>query len=114
MAAAQSARVPVASIKGRGAATAIAHRFESCMREQYDDGWGSLEQSAVEEHVPPATQVVEEHAKKIVSSNQSPDISFDYSINPYRGCEHVMRRRKMFSGKGCRRGWSAFVFLRNS
>ncbi len=58
------------------------------MREQYDDGWGSLEQSAVEEHVPPATQVVEEHAKKIVSSNQSPDISFDYSINPYRGCEH--------------------------
>lgn len=88
IAAAQPALVPLESIKGRGSATAMPHRFERQAREQYDDGWGSLEQTAREEHLPPATQVIEEHAKKIVSSNQSPDISFDYSINPYRGCEH--------------------------
>jgi DNA repair photolyase len=86
--AAQPGLVPVESIKGRGTATAMPHRFEQREREQYDDGWGSLDQQATEEHVPVATQVIEEMAKKIVTSNQSPDISFDYSINPYRGCEH--------------------------
>lgn len=114
IAAAQPHLVPLDSIKGRGTATAMPHRFEQREREQHDDGWGTLDQAASEEHLPPATQVIEEQARSILSSNQSPDISFDYSINPYRGCEHVMRRRKMFSGKGCRRGWSAFVFLRNS
>ncbi|MBI3350545.1 MAG: PA0069 family radical SAM protein [Burkholderiales bacterium] len=88
IAAAQPTLVPIASIKGRGTATAMPHRFEQREREQYDDGWGSLDQDAAEEHLPPATQVIEEQARKIVSSNQSPDISFDYSINPYRGCEH--------------------------
>ncbi|MFG6440357.1 PA0069 family radical SAM protein [Roseateles sp. LKC17W] len=88
IAAAQPALVPVASIKGRGTATAMPHRFERHEREQVDDGWGSLDQDAAQEHLPPATQVIEELAKKIVTSNQSPDISFDYSINPYRGCEH--------------------------
>lgn len=88
IAAAQPALVPLASIKGRGTATAMPHRFEQREREQYDDGWGSLDQQADEEHLPPATEVIEEMAKKIVTSNQSPDITFDYSINPYRGCEH--------------------------
>ncbi len=88
IAAAQPALVPIDAIKGRGTATAMPHRFEQREREQYDDGWGSLDQQAAEEHVPVATQVIEELAKKIVTSNQSPDISFDYSINPYRGCEH--------------------------
>jgi DNA repair photolyase len=88
IAAAQPALVPVASIKGRGTATAMPHRFERYEREQVDDGWGSLDQDAAQEHLPPATQVIDELAKKIVTSNQSPDISFDYSINPYRGCEH--------------------------
>lgn len=88
IAAAQPALVPLDSIKGRGTATAMPHRFEQRAREQYDDGWGSLDQQATEEHLPPATQVIEEQAKKIVTRNQSPDISFDYSINPYRGCEH--------------------------
>jgi len=87
-AAAQPSLVPVESIKGRGTATAMPHRFEQREREQYDDGWGSLDQEAAEERVPVATQVIEELAKKIVTSNQSPDITFDYSINPYRGCEH--------------------------
>ncbi|RZL38978.1 MAG: PA0069 family radical SAM protein [Rubrivivax sp.] len=88
IAAAQPSLVSVDSIKGRGTATSMPHRFELREREQYDDGWGSLDQEATEEHLAPATQVMEEQAKKIVTSNQSPDISFDYSINPYRGCEH--------------------------
>lgn len=88
IAAAQPNLVAAESIKGRGTATAMPHRFERREREQYDDGWGSLDQDAAEEHLPPATQVIEEMARKIVTSNQSPDISFDYSINPYRGCEH--------------------------
>jgi DNA repair photolyase len=88
IAAAQPALVPLDSIKGRGTATAMPHRFEQREREQVDDGWGSLDQEAAEEHLAPATEVIEEHAKKIVTSNQSPDINFDYSINPYRGCEH--------------------------
>jgi DNA repair photolyase len=88
IAAAQPSLVAVDSIKGRGTATAMPHRFEQREREQYDDGWGSLDQQASEEHLPPATQVIEEMARKIVTSNQSPDITFDYSINPYRGCEH--------------------------
>ena len=66
----------------------MPHRFEQREREQYDDGWGSLDQGAAEELLPPATQIIEEQARTIVTRNQSPDITFDYSINPYRGCEH--------------------------
>lgn len=88
IAAAQPAFIPLDSIKGRGSTSAMPHRFEQRAREQYDDGWGTLEQDASEEHLPPATQIIEEQARSIISSNQSPDISFDYSINPYRGCEH--------------------------
>ena len=75
-------------IKGRGTSWAIGHRFESRQREAFDDGWGLLDQEASEEHVPPATQVIEEHARRILTGNDSPDIPFDVSINPYRGCEH--------------------------
>ncbi|WP_397533050.1 PA0069 family radical SAM protein [Roseateles sp.] len=76
------------ALKGRGSAWAIAHRFENAQREQHDDGWGTLEQLATQERLPPRTQIIEEKAVHILSSNQSPDISFDLSINPYRGCEH--------------------------
>jgi DNA repair photolyase len=76
------------AMKGRGTAWAIAHRFDSQARESFDDGWGGLDQRATEEHLPPATQVIEEHAKRILTGNDSPDIPFDLSINPYRGCEH--------------------------
>ncbi len=76
------------ALKGRGSAWAIAHRFEQEGREQHDDGWGTLEQQASEERLAPSTQIIEEQARRILSSNQSPDISFDLSINPYRGCEH--------------------------
>ena len=74
--------------KGRGTVWAIEHRYTSNPHETFDDGWGTLELAAGEERVAPATRIIEERVKSIVSSNDSPDISFDLSINPYRGCEH--------------------------
>ena len=82
---AEVARLPQ---KGRGTVWAIQHRFSGQTSEAYDDGWGTLDQQASEERLPPTTSVIEERAKSILSSNDSPDISFDLSINPYRGCEH--------------------------
>ena len=75
-------------VKGRGTTWAIEHRYASLTGESFDDGWGTLDQAAQEEHLPPATQIIEEHAKAILSRNTSPDIPFDVTINPYRGCEH--------------------------
>jgi DNA repair photolyase len=80
--------VDASPVKGRGTAWAIEHRFSRQSHEAEDDGWGSLEQAAHEERVAPATRIIEERARSILSSNDSPDISFDLSINPYRGCEH--------------------------
>ncbi|HWH84502.1 MAG TPA: PA0069 family radical SAM protein [Burkholderiaceae bacterium] len=77
-----------AATKGRGTAWAIQHRYVGELREAHDDGWGTLEQQAAEETLPPATTIIEEHARSILSRNDSPDIHFDLSINPYRGCEH--------------------------
>lgn len=79
---------PAAALKGRGTALRIAHRFEKAEREGFDDGWGTLEQSASEEQLPPATFVIEERVRSLLSANDSPDIPFELSINPYRGCEH--------------------------
>ena len=76
------------SLKGRGTAWQIEHRFTKDAAESYDDGWGTLDQLAHEERVAPATQIIEERVKSILAANDSPDISFDLSINPYRGCEH--------------------------
>ena len=76
------------ALKGRGTAWAIDHRFSQQTAQAEDDGWGLLDQQAAEEHVAPATQIIEERVKSILSSNDSPDIHFDLSINPYRGCEH--------------------------
>ena len=74
--------------KGRGTAWSIAHRFERDEREPFDDGWGTLEQSAVEHTLAPRTEVIEQRVRSILTGNDSPDIGFDLSINPYRGCEH--------------------------
>ena len=71
-----------AAIKGRGTPIRIAHRFEREAREAFDDGWGQLDQLASIEQVPPQTEVIEEHAKSILSSNDSPDVPFTLSINP--------------------------------
>lgn len=67
---------------------AIEHRFTSESHEAFDDGWGTLEQAAQEETLGAQTQVLEERVKTILAGNDSPDIGFDLSINPYRGCEH--------------------------
>jgi DNA repair photolyase len=76
------------ALKGRGTAWALPHRFSSQLHEQFDDGWGTLEQAADESTLPPSTQIIEEQVRSILSPNDSPDIGFDLSINPYRGCEH--------------------------
>ncbi|MCR4282208.1 MAG: PA0069 family radical SAM protein [Bauldia sp.] len=69
--------------RGRGAETNRSGRFEPLARHADDDGWGPLDL------LPPAkTEVQEEQARRIITRNESPDISFDRSINPYRGCEH--------------------------
>ena len=75
-------------VKGRGTVWAIEHRYSRRGGESYDDGWGTLKQSATEERLPPETTVIEERVKSILSGNDSPDLSFDLSVNPYRGCEH--------------------------
>ena len=79
--------LPTHPIKGRGAATQMPHRFEKLSRSAYDDGWGTLEEEA-SHPLRLATEVFFEDARSATSRNDSPDIFFDYSINPYRGCEH--------------------------
>jgi len=69
----------------RGARSFMQGRFETVARESFDDGWTPEEK---EEERPLETQVTIERARSIVSHNDSPDVGFDSSINPYRGCEH--------------------------
>lgn len=69
--------------RGRGAASNRSGRFEPYERIDTDDSWGALETLEAFR-----TQVTSERARKIITSNDSPDIGFDRSINPYRGCEH--------------------------
>lgn len=69
--------------RGRSAGINPSGRFEPVSRHVFDDGWDSLEQ------LPPfKTEVQVEKPRTIITRNESPDISFDRSINPYRGCEH--------------------------
>ena len=71
--------------KGRGALSNPEGRFESRRVEAVDDGW----MIAADEELPElATTVTSEHAKSIISRNDSPDIPFEQSINPFRGCSH--------------------------
>ncbi|MFY9510438.1 MAG: PA0069 family radical SAM protein [Rubrivivax sp.] len=83
-----AATLMFAPVKGRGTVWALEHRFTRDTREEFDDGWGTLEQAAQEETLAPETQILEERVKSILAGNDSPDIGFDLSINPYRGCEH--------------------------
>ena len=80
--------IPVHAIKGRGAVQRIAHRFERDERGAFDDGWGTLDESIAKGPVAQQTQVITQDAKSAISRNESPDIHFDYGLNPYRGCEH--------------------------
>jgi DNA repair photolyase len=69
--------------RGRGAGVNPSGRFEPLTRHVFDDGWETLEE------LPPfKTEVQVEKPRTIITRNTSPDISFDRSINPYRGCEH--------------------------
>ena len=82
------ARKPTAPIKGRGAASRVAGRIEQTVAVGEDDGWGSVYEDLGDDAPRPRTTVTEERARTIVSHNQSPDVGFSQSINPYRGCEH--------------------------
>jgi DNA repair photolyase len=69
--------------RGRGTISNASGRYEPIARLAFDDGWQSLED------LPPfQTTVSIDSTRKIITRNESPDISFDRSINPYRGCEH--------------------------
>ena len=69
--------------RGRGARSNRSGRYEREQREGFDDGWESLG-----ELEPFRTEVRDEPARSIIARNDSPDIPFEQSINPYRGCEH--------------------------
>jgi hypothetical protein len=70
--------------RGRGTASNPHNRFAPTRSEAEDDGW-------YQDEAPPcrATEVRMEQAKTVISRNQSPDVGFDRSINPYRGCEQA-------------------------
>ena len=69
--------------RGRGAGSNASGRFEPISRHVFDDGWQTIDE------LPPfKTEVQVEKPRTIITRNESPDISFDRSINPYRGCEH--------------------------
>ena len=76
-------RVGSQRMRGRAAGINPAGRFETSSRHLFDDGWQTLDE------LPPfKTEVTAESPRTIVTRNESPDIPFDRSINPYRGCEH--------------------------
>jgi DNA repair photolyase len=76
-------RIEVDRRRGRGAGLNPSGRFEDQRREVFDDGWQTLE-----ELEPFKTEVQVEKPKTAITRNESPDIPFDRSVNPYRGCEH--------------------------
>jgi DNA repair photolyase len=81
--------VQTVAFKGRGAVSNMQGRYEVNARERFDDGWsvpGAAPASGSD--APPKTVVSEEFAKSILTRNNSPDIPFGVSLNPYRGCEH--------------------------
>ena len=77
---------PLSAQKGRGAVSNLQGRYEINGRESFDDGW--THDSDDGEGAPFKTQVTDEFAKSILSRNSSPDLPFNVSLNPYRGCEH--------------------------
>jgi DNA repair photolyase len=71
------------AFKGRGTAQNPAARFDRESRDVFDDGWDNFDEIA-----PPQTSLLRDASRSIIARNDSPDIGFDRSINPYRGCEH--------------------------
>ena len=77
---------PFGPVKGRGATLSPAVRFERLRREAFDDGWGTADELA--EAPSPRTELLPDASRRVIATNDLPDIPFDQSINPYRGCEH--------------------------
>ncbi len=73
-------------IKNRGAISNPAGRFEVTEREEFDDGWDLYGDDEIVSTL--QTTLIRENSKSIITRNDSPDIGFEQSINPYRGCEH--------------------------
>ena len=71
-------------IKGRGATGNPHNRYQANRREDFDDGWGSLDEALA----PLRTTLTADRARSVIARNESPDVPFDRSVNPYRGCEH--------------------------
>ena len=80
-------KVPIKRIlKGRAVAENTHHRFEATISEKVDDGWWQQDDFSSSPQI--KTSLIKEHCKTIISTNQSPDVPFEQSLNPYRGCEH--------------------------
>jgi DNA repair photolyase len=77
------ARLNAERLRGRGAAVNPMPRFDRYQRESFDDGW-----QAFEDLPPFATEVQIDKSRTVIARNDSPDLPFDQSVNPYRGCEH--------------------------
>lgn len=76
-------RIAANRTRGRAAGVNPSGRFETSSRHMFDDGWQTLDE------LPPfKTEVTAENPRSIIARNESPDLPFDRSINPYRGCEH--------------------------
>ena len=75
-------------LRGRGAVSNAAGRYERHARVLIDDGWDDGWREGDDAPPPLRTEVIADATRTIITRNQSPDISFDRSINPYRGCEH--------------------------
>ena len=83
-------------IKGRGSNSRMEHRFARDAREAFDDGWGGASYGSAGDDVadltdaapPVPTSVRFEDARSAISRNDSPDLGFEQTVNPYRGCEH--------------------------
>ncbi|MEC4722453.1 PA0069 family radical SAM protein [Noviherbaspirillum sp. CPCC 100848] len=79
---------PWATRKGRGAVSNMQGRYETQLRSGFDDGWHSDDVDHDAFSGAPGTRVFDEQARTILTRNASPDIPFNVSLNPYRGCEH--------------------------
>lgn len=71
------------ALKGRGTSLNPANRFEAAHCAAFDDGWDYRE-----ENEKPQTSLIKDSTRSIITRNDSPDICFEHSVNPYRGCEH--------------------------
>jgi DNA repair photolyase len=80
--------LPDVARKGRGAVSNQVGRYEKATVHAVDDGWGHVPDAADEDLPPRRTELIDDATRTIIARNDSPDLSFDRSINPYRGCEH--------------------------